>query len=280
MQSSLAENRQYPSIAFIGAGNMSRAIFIGMIDNGYPPEQIFATGREISKLADLAELGIKIGTDNTRAAAESSIVLLGVKPQLMQGVTAALKPVVQRHKPLIISVAAGVTTQSLNEWLGGNLAIVRCMPNTPALVQLGASALYANTQVSQAQKDLAQQVIANTGIALWVDTQAQLDIVTALSGSGPAYFFMLMESMIDAAVSQGLPVQIAEQLTLQTAAGAAAMAQQSKTAPAHLRKQVTSPKGTTEQAIVSFEKSGFAAIIKKGMQANIDRSKQLAIELA
>ena len=280
MQSSTTANQPYPNIAFIGAGNMSRAIFSGMINNGYPAQQIYATGRDISKLDDLAELGMKVGTDNIQAVAESTVVVLGVKPQLMQEVTKTLQATTQQHKPLIISVAAGVTTQSIDSWLGGNLAIVRCMPNTPALVQLGASGLYANDTVTQKQKDLAQQLMEATGLALWVETQEQLDVVTALSGSGPAYFFLLMESMIEAAVSQGLPLATAQQLALQTASGAATIAQQSDATPAQLRKKVTSPKGTTEQAILSFEQAGFSQIIKQGMQANIERSTQLAVELA
>ena len=268
------------TIAFIGAGNMSRAIFGGMLKNGYPAERIIATGRDLDKLADLAQLGIKISTDNARAIAESSVVVLALKPQLMQSVISPLASVAQQHQPLIISVAAGINASSIEQWLGGNLAVVRCMPNTPALVQLGASALWANQAVSDLQKQLAQQIIANTGLTVWVDTQQQLDVVTALSGSGPAYFFLLMEAMIDAATKQGLSREVAEQLALQTASGAAAIAQQSDVQPAELRRRVTSPKGTTEQAILSFQAAGFAEIIELGMQANINRSKELAIELA
>ena len=270
----------HATIAFIGAGNMSRAIFGGMLKNGYPAEQIFATGRDLAKLADLAEMGIKIGTDNAQAMAESSVVVLAVKPQLMQAAIVPMAEVAQQHQPLIISVAAGITAASIEKWLGGNLSVVRCMPNTPALVQLGASALCANKEVTGAQKQLAETIIGNTGLAVWVDTEEQLDVVTALSGSGPAYFFLLMEAMIDAATKQGLSREVAEQLALQTATGAAAMAQQSDLQPAQLRRRVTSPKGTTEQAILSFQGAGFAEIIELGMQANINRSKQLAIELA
>lgn len=268
------------TIAFIGAGNMSRAIFGGMLKNGYPPERIIATGRDLEKLADLAELGIKIGTDNAWAMEQANVVVLAVKPQLMQSVIAPLASAAQQHQPLIISVAAGISASSIEQWLGGNLPVVRCMPNTPALVQLGASALWANEGVCDKQKQLAQQIIANTGLAVWVDTQDQLDVVTALSGSGPAYFFLMMEAMIDAAIKQGLSREVAEQLALQTASGAAAIAQQSDVQPAELRRRVTSPKGTTEQAILSFQAAGFAEIIELGMQANINRSKELAIELA
>ncbi len=277
---SQTEQSSQPNIAFIGAGNMSRAIFGGMINSGYPASKIYATGRNLDKLQDLAEQGINVTTDNQVAVAAAQVVVLGVKPQMMQQVTLPLATVTQQHKPLIVSVAAGVTSGSIEQWLGGNLAVIRCMPNTPALIKLGASALCANERVSDAQKQIAERIMENTGIALWVDSEQQLDIVTALSGSGPAYFFMLMESMINAAVSQGLAPDVAEQLALQTARGAASIAQQSDLTPAQLKQQVMSPKGTTEQAIFSFEKAGFGDIIKTGMQANTDRSKQLAKELA
>ncbi|MEH6442476.1 MAG: pyrroline-5-carboxylate reductase [Oceanospirillaceae bacterium] len=279
MQSTQSATSQ-PNIAFIGAGNMSRAIIGGMLKNGYPAVHIFATGRDIKKLEDLAAKGIKTTVDNAQAVIESDIVVLGVKPQLMQSVISPLANAAQQRQPLFVSVAAGVTSKSIEQWLGGDLAVIRCMPNTPALVKVGASALCANAKVSDSQKEVTQQVIATTGIALWVENEAQLDAVTALSGSGPAYFFMLMESMIDAAVSQGLPRKVAEQLALQTASGAAAIAQQSDLSPAQLKQQVMSPKGTTEQAVLSFEKAGFAQIIKNGMQANVARSEQLAKELA
>ncbi|EPJ45212.1 MAG: pyrroline-5-carboxylate reductase [Osedax symbiont Rs1] len=268
-----------PNIAFIGAGNMSRAIFGGMLANGYPAEKITATGRDINKLADLADQGMHVTTDNGAAMASADIVFLALKPQLMHSVISPLADLAQQHKPLIVSVAAGITADSINRWLGGNLAIIRCMPNTPALVQQGASALCANQQVSAQQKQQVQTMIASTGIALWVETEEQLDVVTALSGSGPAYFFMLMESMINAAVAQGLPKDIAQQLALQTAQGAATIAQHSDVDPAELRRRVTSPKGTTEQAILYFEQENFPEIIKQGMQKNINRSKQLAVEL-
>jgi len=268
-----------PTIAFIGAGNMSRAIFGGMIKNGYSADKITATGRNIDKLADLAAQGINVTTDNAHAIKNSQVVVLGVKPQMMQAVCEPLATFCQAQQPLIISVAAGINAQSIETWLGGNLAVVRCMPNTPSLVQEGASALCANPLVNQEQKDIAQQVIANTGLALWVDSEAQPNVVTALSGSGPAYFFLLMESMIDAAVSQGLTRETATQLAMQTARGAAIIAQEEEDSPAQLRRKITSPKGTTEQAILSFQGAGFADIIKQGMQANIDRSEQLAIEL-
>lgn len=277
---SASNDTTQPVIAFIGAGNMSRAIFGGMINSGYPAQLIHATGRNLDKLQDLADQDINVTTDNQQAAAAADVIVLGVKPQMLQQVVQPLSGIIQQRQPLIISVAAGVTATSIEQWLGGNLAVIRCMPNTPALIQQGASALCANSAVSAEQKALAEQMMANTGIALWVDTEQQLDAVTALSGSGPAYFFMLMESMIAAAIAQGLPADVAEQLALQTARGAASIAQQSELSPAQLKQQVMSPKGTTEQAILSFEQQGFSQIIKQGMQANIDRSKQLAKELS
>lgn len=265
-----------PTIAFIGAGNMARAIFGGLLATDYPAKNIFVTGRTRSKLDDIEQQGINVGTDNNAVIECCDIIVLAVKPQMMQQVVQSISQQVLQHKPLIISVAAGVSFHSIEQWLGGHASIVRCMPNTPALVQLGASGLCANEQTSVQEKQQAQQIIDATGVAVWVDTEAQLDTVTALSGSGPAYFFLMMESMIEAAVGQGLPREVAEKLALQTAKGAAVMAQQSDVSPTELRRRVTSPKGTTEQAILSFQRDNFETIIARGMQANTDRSKELS----
>ncbi|MGB1238145.1 MAG: pyrroline-5-carboxylate reductase [Pseudomonadales bacterium] len=268
------------NIAFIGAGNMARAIFGGMLENAFPANQLYVTGRTLSKLEDLGRQGIHIGTDNAAAIAACEVVVLAVKPQLMRDVLQALQGHIDTEGKLFISVAAGISVASIDNWLGGGQSIVRCMPNTPSMLQQGASGLYAAASVSSNQRELAQQIISATGLALWVETEDQLDTVTALSGSGPAYFFYLMEAMIEAATEQGLAPQTAAQLALQTARGAAEMALTSDLSPSELRRQVTSPGGTTEQAILSYQREDFSGLIKRGMQANTDRSKALSKEFS
>jgi pyrroline-5-carboxylate reductase len=175
----------------------------------------------------------------------------------------------------VISIAAGIGIASLCEWLGGDIAIVRCMPNTPALVQLGASGLYANAQVSTQQREQAQAILAAVGIALWLDSEEQIDAVTAVSGSGPAYFFLLMEAMIAAGEKLGLAPATSRALTLQTALGAAQMAITSDVDAAELRRRVTSPGGTTERAITHFENSGFRETVNGALQAAAIRSQEM-----
>ncbi|GGK63982.1 pyrroline-5-carboxylate reductase [Amphritea balenae] len=268
-----------PTLAFIGAGNMARAIMGGLINNGYPAEKIWATGTNPEKLSDLQQQGLNTTTDNDAAVAAADIVILAVKPQMLKVVAQDMAAAVQKHQPLIVSVAAGILCNSLDSWLGGQLAIVRCMPNTPALVKLGASGLYANAAVTEQQRQQTSEIMQATGIAVWVETEAQLDAVTAVSGSGPAYYFMVMEAMVAAGEKLGLSREVAQQLTIQTAQGAAEMARQSDVGPAELRRRVTSPKGTTEQAIKTFTEQGLPEIIAQGMQACSDRSEALAKEL-
>jgi len=269
----------YPTLAFIGAGNMARAIIGGLLANGYPAANIWACEPDASRLEDLAAQGLQTTTDNSAAVAASDAVVLAVKPQIMKAVVEPLTDAVQAKQPLIISVAAGISAQSLDKWMGGNVAVVRCMPNTPALVQKGASGLYANAQVSDAQRAQAEQVMEATGIAMWVNSEEELDAVTAVSGSGPAYYFLVMEAMIEAGMKLGLSEEVATQLTLQTARGAATMAATSEFPPAELRRRVTSPNGTTERAINSYEDAGLRQIFMEGMQACSDRSVELGREL-
>ena len=268
-----------PTLAFIGAGNMARAIMGGLIANGYAADNIWASDTQLDKMADLKQQGLNITTDNNAAVAAADIVVLAVKPQVLKPVAEAMADAVQQKQPLIISVAAGIMCDSLEQWFGGNIALVRCMPNTPALVQQGASGLFANTRVTTEQRQQTETVMQATGIALWVDQEGQLDAVTAVSGSGPAYYFMVMEAMVAAGEKLGLSREVAEKLTIQTALGAATMARQSDVDPAELRRRVTSPKGTTEQAILTFAEQGLPEIIEQGMKACSDRSEALAKEL-
>lgn len=268
-----------PVLAFIGAGNMARAIIGGLISNGYPANKIWASEPDAERLSDLTSQGLQTTTDNNQAVMAADAVILAVKPQVLKPVTEAMKGAVQATQPVIISVAAGILSTSIDRWLGGNTAIVRCMPNTPALVGTGASGLYANSQVSEEQRAAAETILKATGITLWVDEESQLDAVTAVSGSGPAYYFLVMESMIEAGKKLGLSEEVATQLTLQTALGAAQMASSSDVDPAELRRRVTSPNGTTEQAIKTFMDEGLPATFAKALQACNDRSEELAKEL-
>lgn len=266
----------HPTVAFIGSGNMARAIIGGLLENGYPADRIHATGTRIEKLADLQARGLQTGTDNTAAARTADILVLAVKPQVMKQVCEGMASAVEDKRPLIVSVAAGIGSDSLDRWLGGNNAVVRCMPNTPSQLQAGASGLFANARVSAEQKTLAETLISSVGIALWVEHEEQLHAVTAVSGSGPAYYFLFMEAMIAAGEKLGLSREVAHRLTLQTALGAARMAESSGLDPAQLRRNVTSPKGTTEQAILSFQDAGLESIVEQAMQACARRSQELA----
>ena len=222
-------------------------------------------------------LNVNTSADNA-AAASADVIILAVKPQVLEQVCTDLQPHLS-HNPLIISIAAGIDIPSLSHWLGSDVAIVRCMPNTPALVQTGASGLYANHHTSDNQKVLAAQILEAVGIVQWLDNEALIDPVTAVSGSGPAYYFLFMEAMIDAGVAQGLSRETATELTLQTALGAAKLAQSSDVDVAELRRRVTSPNGTTEQAILSFEKDNLRQTVSRAMDACSDRSREMAREL-
>lgn len=258
---------------------MASSIIGGLVNKGYPADHITATDAYQAALDKAAaSFAIATSTDNAAAAAGADVVLLAVKPQVMEQVCTALRPHLA-HRPLIISIAAGIDIRSLNTWLGNDLAIVRCMPNTPALVQTGASGLYANARTSDAQRSLANDILAAVSVVEWVADEELLDAVTALSGSGPAYFFLFMEAMIDAGVAQGLSRETATQLTLQTALGSAKLACGSDVDVVELRRRVTSPNGTTEQAIRSFEASDLRTTVTKAMDACADRSREMAQEL-
>lgn len=268
-----------PHIVFIGAGNMARAIIGGLLASGTSPDTITACEPDLARVRDLESQGIQVSCDNAAATARADLLVLAVKPQIMRQVCEPLAAAVQARQPLVISVAAGLQLATLEQWLGGQLSLVRCMPNTPALVQCGASALFANPRVSEMQKFQAQALMKATGLALWVEQEAQLDAVTAVSGSGPAYYFLMMEAMIAAGQALGLSEETARALTLQTALGAAQMATQSPLAPAQLRAQVTSPGGTTEQAIQRFQQDGYEAMVERAMRACAQRAEALAAEL-
>lgn len=268
------------TIGFIGGGNMAASIIGGLLASGISAERIRAGDPNEQSLARLAELGnICTSQNNDDIIPGCDVLVMAVKPQLMQAVAGQIRDQVQQHKPLIISIAAGVTSDSLNSWLGGGLAVVRCMPNTPALLRCGATGLFANSAVNPQQRELAEQILQATGLALWVESEAELDAVTAVSGSGPAYFFLLMEAMQASGEALGLSSDLAARLSQQTALGAARMALESDVDVAELRRRVTSPKGTTERAINIFEDGGFRQLVHAALAGAAARAEELGREL-
>ncbi len=255
---------------------MARAIIGGLLAEGFSVENLSASGPRIETLTKVADdFGIEVSTDNSALASKADVVVLAVKPQMLKEVAIGLANSLS-HQPLIISLVAGITTNSIERWLGGTQAIVRCMPNTPSQARVGASGLFANRHVSEAQKSSANAILGAVGIVQWVDDEDLINPVTAVSGSGPAYFFLVMEAMIDAGVDLGLSRESARELTLQTALGAAILAKQSDVDIAELRRRVTSPKGTTEQAINSFEADQIRAMFSRAMQACSNRAVELS----
>lgn len=272
-----------PTIGFIGGGNMASSLIGGLIKAGVSASTITVAEPDLSRNQSLkAQFKINTVTDNNDVLT-CDIIVLAVKPQLLQTVCHQLKTSENTH-PLFISIAAGVRSTDINSWLKSNQSqhdhtIVRCMPNTPSLLQTGASGLFANINVSDEQKRQADKIMQAVGIVIWVDKEEQLDAVTAVSGSGPAYFFLLMEAMQQAGETLGLSAEISRQLVLQTALGASRMAIESTESTKTLRQQVTSKGGTTEQAILSFQSAGFNQIVMNALKAANDRSISLADEL-
>ena len=265
-------------IAFIGAGNMASSLIGGLLAKGLDAAQIRASDPGAETRAKVAaEHGIELFADNAQAIKDADVIVIAVKPQAMKAVCQDLRPHLKPHQ-LLVSIAAGITCASLLDWLG-NQPLVRCMPNTPALLGKGVSGLFATADVTAEQRQQAEQLLSAVGIVVWVDSEAQIDAVTAVSGSGPAYFFLLIEAMTDAGVKLGLPRDVAKQLAEQTALGAAHMAVASDVDAAELRRRVTSPAGTTEAAIKSFQADGFAATVEKALSAAAHRSAEMAEQL-
>lgn len=267
------------NICFIGGGNMATSLIGGLIAQGHPADSISVSDPNESQREQLIQqYSINAFADCGPAMADADIVVLAVKPQVMKTVALSIASAitVDTKQPLFVSIAAGINLFSLQSWLGQEQAIVRCMPNTPSLIQLGASGLYANEHTSIVQKNLAETVLKAAGIVQWVQSEAEIDAVTAVSGSGPAYYFLLMEAMIDAGVELGLSRETASELTIQTAIGAAQMAKESDVDTAELRRRVTSPGGTTEQAINTFESAHLRDIVKAALNAANRRSGELA----
>lgn len=268
---------QTASIAFIGGGNMAQALIGGLLAQQISASQITVAEPVESLHAALKKHGVGVTTSNEEAIKSADVVILAVKPQVMAQVLSPLRE--QFKNQLIISIAAGVTISTLSRLLGGYTQIVRAMPNTPALIQAGATGLYASAAVDSKARELASQTLAAAGLVLWVEQENLLDAVTAVSGSGPAYFFYMMQAMIEAGESQGLTTEQATALTLQTALGAAKMASISEHTPAQLRKNVTSPNGTTQAAIETLDAAQVNMHIIAALNAAAKRSAELAIAL-
>jgi len=267
------------TISFIGGGNMAASLIGGLIADGRDPASIYVSDVDTAKLEALADaFRIQTSSDNEEAVSLAGAVVFAVKPQVMAPVVKGVAVAGKAHRPLFVSIAAGVREADILRWLGFDAAIVRSMPNTPALVGSGATALFANAFTTNEQKSLAESVLRAVGLTVWVDDEDLLDAVTALSGSGPAYFFFLMESMERAGIALGLSKDHARVLTIQTAFGAAKMALESSDPPATLRTRVASPGGTTERALDTLMAGGMEHLIHKALHAAHGRSIELGKE--
>ena len=265
------------NICFIGGGNMAQALIGGLISRGLPATRITVSDPVEKVRLLLEEKDVHVTDDNIAAIRDADIVLFAVKPQVLASVLKPLKGLFSGK--LVMSIVAGAEIATIANLLDTD-RIVRVMPNTPALVQTGAHGLYATDAVDAKDRELASQVLAATGLTLWVNSEAQIDAVTAVSGSGPAYFFYMMESMIRAGKNLGLDEKVATALTLQTALGAAQMAITSANTPAELRKNVTSPNGTTQAALEVFDRAQISQNIQAALAAAQKRSQELAQELS
>ena len=266
------------NICFIGGGNMAQALIGGLLSRGLPTTRITVSDPVEQIRHVLEEKGIQTTADNLEAIKNADVVVLAVKPQVLATVLQPLKGLLSDK--LVISIIAGAEIQTISDLIGGSQRIVRVMPNTPALVQTGAHGIYASEAVGKQDRELTSQILAATGLTIWLDNEAQIDAVTAVSGSGPAYFFYLMESMIRAGKNLGLDEKVATALTLQTALGAAQMAITSSNSPAELRKNVTSPNGTTQAALEVLDRAQISQNIQAALAAAQKRSQELAQELS
>jgi pyrroline-5-carboxylate reductase len=268
------------TIAFIGGGNMARSIIGAQTEQGTAAPRIRVAEPRAEARESLArEFGVATFTDAAEAVAGADCVVLAVKPQVVATVCEALAGPLAETRPLVMSIAAGIRIAQLERLLGPRHAIVRCMPNTPALVGAGAAGLCANRHVDAAQRALAGQLLAAAGLVRWVEDESQMDTVTALSGSGPAYFFLLVEAMADAAAELGLPRDTADALAAQTCLGAGRMLAESGETAAELRRRVTSPHGTTAAALDAFESGGLRTLVARAMGAAERRGAEMSAEL-
>jgi pyrroline-5-carboxylate reductase len=265
--------------AFIGAGNMSRSIIAGMLATGFPAEDLAASNRSAPRLEVLRELGLtRLGQDNRAAAAGADVVVLAVKPQGLEAVCRELAGLLGAQQ-LVISLAAGIESEAIAAWIGPGPALLRCVPNTPSRLGAGASMACACRDVTPLQRDRAQAILDCLGITRWTDDEELLHAVTALSGSGPAYFFTIMQAMIDEAVRMGLDEGSARTLCAQTCLGAGRMLAECEDDAAALARAVTSPGGTTERALAVLAEEDLGGVLSRAMRAAQLRSQELAMTL-
>jgi pyrroline-5-carboxylate reductase len=266
-------------IGFIGAGNMAYALIKGLLSNGFDAQNINVSDSNNELLIKRkSELNITTYPDNTSLLHNSDIVVFAVKPQVLSLVCLQLKNKVKPNH-LFVSIVAGIRSSDINRWLGGNFALVRTMPNTPALFQSGVTGLFANELVSNQQQELVTSILSSVGECFWVNDEKLIDAITAISGSGPAYFFLLMQSITQAAIALGLDEKTANSLSIQTSLGASLMATKSGKDSKTLRAEVTSPNGTTQAAIESFQDQNFEGIVAAATRAAYDRARELSNDL-
>lgn len=265
------------AIAFIGGGNMARSLIGGLVARGTPPASV-RVSEPVPELREALarDFGVSVFSDSAQAVAGARTWVLAVKPQVMRAVCEALTGAAQSARPLIVSIAAGITSTQLERWLGGDLAVVRAMPNTPALLGAGVTGLFANERADATQRVQSASLLDATGKTVWIDEEARMDAVTAVSGSGPAYVFLLAEAMQAAGEAEGLSADAARTLVQQTLLGAARMLIENDEPPAELRRRVTSPGGTTQAAIETFEAGQFRELVARAVRAATERGRQLS----
>jgi pyrroline-5-carboxylate reductase len=266
-------------LAFLGGGNMGRALIGGLLRRGARPEQISVGESVEAARASLArDLGITATANNLEAVENAELIVLAVKPQQAASVLASLEPLLKRNQPIVLSVAAGIRASTLETWCGAGIPVVRAMPNRPALVGAGVTGLYASAHVGASHRAAAERVMQSVGEVVWVPTEEALDVVTALSGSGPAYFFLLAELMAQAAAELGLEAQAARRLAVATLHGAGLLAHASDGDLARLRAEVTSKGGTTEAALRTMDAADLRGIVSRALEAATLRSRELATQ--
>lgn len=276
MRTPLTDTLKDQTITIIGAGNIGGALATGLVEAGYDPAHLWATAKTDVHLKPLQEkLGVHVSQDNIMAASKADILILAVKPQILGDVLQTLSPVIQSNKPLLLSIAAGFSESHFRQQVGEQ-AIIRGMPNTPILIRAGITALYANDRVTDEQKKIAEDIFRAVGRFVWLDKETDIDIVSALSGSGPVYFFKLIQALQEAAIAQGLPENIAQQLTLQTAMGSTQMALNTAENMVALCKQVTSPGGGTARTLEALDNGNFTSLITAALEASLKRYRELS----
>lgn len=266
-----------PVVAFIGGGNMARSLIGGMIARGADPTRVrVADPVQDVREALTADFGVQTFATATEAVEHATVWVLAVKPQVMRTVCAEVLDIAREARPLAVSIAAGLSSTQLSGWLGGDAAVIRAMPNTPSLIGAGMTGLFANAQVDQTQRDQAERLLDAVGATAWIDDETQMDAVTAVSGSGPAYVFLFSEAMQNAGIRQGLSPETARKLANQTLLGAARMLTERDEAADELRRNVTSPGGTTHAAVETFEKGGLRELVDSAVEAAAVRGRELS----